>query len=175
MCIQLCIFALALLKHSCVTTTWLSLFDLCRLSRLKVWLNSNDYMVLRTEDGSQVDGAGVPHKGRSQPVGIMIKEAMQTLVVPDLEFIREHMPDIWELILREGKIHIVIGADNHSRQIFDGRVVKSEIGMLKILLPVTDSAQQSCCLAIPVFMHEGELTLLVIAGLLFYSLYVYCC
>lgn len=123
-----------------------------------MWLGKEDYVVLRAADGTVVSGNDADQKSldtRNPAVGVMVQNAMQTYIVPDLQFIREHLPEVWARILADGVLHICIGADNHSRQKFNGKSMKSEVCMIKIILPVTNSAQQACCLAMPVFMHEG--------------------
>lgn len=50
----------------------------------------------------------------------------------------------------------MLAVDNTSRQTFGGQSAKLEQGVIKIILPGLDVAQQSPCLAIPIFFLDGD-------------------
>jgi hypothetical protein len=53
-------------------------------------------------------------------------------------------------------VDIVLAVDNTSRQTFGGHSAKLEQGVIKIILPGFDAAQQSPFLAIPIFFMDGD-------------------
>lgn len=140
-----------------------------------IWFKPGDYALVGL-DGRVFAGAGGAPPEVAQPVwdgaqdmmslkrddrvkckGLYIVDCMLTLIKPELMLIQKHAPTLWKLIVKEGKLHILFAADNHSRPVFSGKSVKTEIGMLKILLPLLGEAQQASCMSVPFFVGEGVL------------------
>jgi hypothetical protein len=88
----------------------------------------------------------------------MVKDVMGRIIVPELLTIKEYLPKTYQQIKEAGKVDIVLAIDNTSRSNFAGQSLKLEQAVIKIVLPGIDSAQQSPCLAIPIFFMEGDET-----------------
>lgn len=86
---------------------------------------------------------------------VYVKDVMGALVAPELQGIRKFLPGTYALIKAQGHVDIVLAIDNTSRTHFSGHSSKLEQAVIKIILPGIDSAQQSPCLAIPIFFMEG--------------------
>lgn len=86
---------------------------------------------------------------------VHVSHKLEDLLRPELLRIQDKLPEVWEAILEAGELHMTIAMDNASRRLFDCSSAKYEQGVIKILLPRLNSAQQSPILAIPVFLMEG--------------------
>jgi hypothetical protein len=93
---------------------------------------------------------------KSRQRAAYVKDVMNRLVIPELQTIRKHLPQAYAKMKEQCAVDIVVAIDNTSRQQFDGRACKLEQAVINIILPDIDSAQQSPCLAIPIFFMEGE-------------------
>lgn len=119
-----------------------------------------DIVDLTLDDKEEVveEGTAVSESPQTVLRGVFVKNVMGKLIQPELRTIRKLLPRSWRLMLNANCINIVIAIDNTSRQTFSGQTVKLEQAVLKIIIPGVKSAQQSPCLAIPIFFMEGDET-----------------
>jgi hypothetical protein len=90
--------------------------------------------------------------------GYIIKNAMTRSFAPDLEAMETVYPGAVAYWIKHG-IDIVVGADGTAVLRFNGKSIKLEVGMGKVIVPDEiggEGAQQQPCLGIPLFMHDGD-------------------
>jgi hypothetical protein len=64
-------------------------------------------------------------------------------------------------------IDIVVGADGTAVLRFNGKSIQLEVGVGKVIVPgkiCSEGAQQQPCLGIPLFMHDGDDSSLMLQG-----------
>jgi hypothetical protein len=90
--------------------------------------------------------------------GYIVKNAMTRIYGPELEAMEMVYPGAAAYWIKHG-IDVVIGADGTAVLRFNGKSIKLEVCMGKVIVPDTiggEGAQQQPCLGIPLFMHDGD-------------------